>query len=165
MRSGNHFYCNFYITCYTLSPLYFSGKDGSLKLLLLLYSAAHRNETHTHLIHHILYTLYWGNILANFFLSLPWAYVSNTRGMFQKGIQNLKSVLTVPATRYSFNSPLGIGNPDKTLFGKVLVLLCDLILVFASNHWPTTACVSYFFLRYWVHCCGLRKIFLGTCWF
>lgn len=61
--------------------------------------------------------------------------------MFQKGIQHLKSVLKVPATD-SFKSRLGIGNPDKTLsdvrnyllFGSAPVLLCDLILVFASNH-------------------------------
>lgn len=61
--------------------------------------------------------------------------------MFQKGIQHLKSVLKVPATD-SFKSCLGIGNPDKTLsdvrnyllFGSAPVLLCDLILVFASNH-------------------------------
>lgn len=62
--------------------------------------------------------------------------------MFQQGIQHLKSVLKGVATHHSFNSPPGTGNPDKTrgdvrnylLFGIVLVLLCDLIFVFASNH-------------------------------
>ena len=58
--------------------------------------------------------------------------------MFQKGIQHLKSVLKALATHHCFKSPLGIGNPDKTLnyllLGTVLVLLCDLILVFVSNH-------------------------------
>jgi len=62
--------------------------------------------------------------------------------MFPKGIQHLKSVLKVIATHHSLKSPLGTGNPGKTvgdvrnysLFGVVLVLLCDLILVFALNH-------------------------------
>ena len=62
--------------------------------------------------------------------------------MFQKCIQHLKSVLKALATHHCFKSPLGIGNPDKKLsdvrnyllLGTVLVLLCDLILVFVSNH-------------------------------